>query len=140
MLLKIKIKKNYYYFQCWSFFCFFCLVLVGQAECWLQPTGADQRGYNPDYDVYPSIMMSIHLLDTGGPTLCKVCFSVPRSVKVLNAFLCQEFAFLGTMFINTDGTKLLLHRYQIDTGGLTTLRKVSFYLFMLSLLRVTKLQ
>ena len=26
---------------------FYFLVLVGQAECWLQPTGADQRGYNP---------------------------------------------------------------------------------------------
>ena len=33
------------------FFVFFCLVLVGQAECWLQPTGADQRGYNPGSDI-----------------------------------------------------------------------------------------
>ena len=46
---QIKIKKNIYIL-------FISLVLVGQAECWLQPTGADQRGYNPD-----DIMFNINL-------------------------------------------------------------------------------
>ena len=64
----------YYFFLVLVIFFIYFLVLVGQAECWLQPTGADQRGYNPGL---PRLLRLTHVIVS-----LFDCFQWCRPVKV----------------------------------------------------------
>ena len=78
---------------------FLFLVLVGQAECRLQPTGADQRGYNPGGSVPEHFPL---FLDTGYKVLSRQrrkCNSFFPSHEHFTFFEIRGFVIIRVMIL-----------------------------------------
>ena len=79
-------------------------MLVGQAECRLQPTGADQRGYNPDDD--DTVVGGIHCPGSGPSHLSH---ANGDQCPVFGVFLCDQRPGMYPLFVFIDPQELSYH-------------------------------